>query len=184
MVTAQDILAFWFVETDKSFHFKKSDAFDALIRSRFEDYAIELAANMEASPHEWEASPETSLALIIALDQFPRNMYRNTPAAFAWDVKAQRVTKAMIEKGWDLKIEQSRRAFVYMPLMHSEMIADQDLCVDLVDRRLNDQNTLKHAKAHRDVIRQFGRFPHRNEVLGRQSIEAEIIFLENGGYRP
>ena len=184
MITANDILSFWFVETDKSFHFKKSDAFDAKIRGRFEDMSIRLAAEIRQPPHDWEQSPESTLALIIALDQFPRNMYRDTPAAFAWDEMACAIAKRLIDKGWDLKIKQDRRAFAYMPLMHSENLSDQNLCVDLVDKRLNDEGTLKHARAHRDVIKQFGRFPHRNEILGRKSTTQEDAFLSGGGYSP
>ena len=90
----------------------------------------------------------------------------------------------MTDKGWDLKIDQSRRAFVYMPFMHSEKMAVQNESVRLIDMRLEDANTLHHAKEHRKVIERFGRFPHRNEILGRQSSIEESAFLKNGGYSP
>lgn len=132
----------------------------------------------------WDAQPDSSLALIIALDQFPRNMYRGTKAAFAFDNAALTQASAMVEKGWDLKIDQSRRAFVYMPYMHSEDMAAQNECVRLMDSRLDNANNLHHAKEHRKVIERFGRFPHRNAVLGRESTAEETAFLKSGGYAP
>lgn len=124
------------------------------------------------------------MALIIALDQFPRNIYRGTKAAFAFDEAALQHAKVMTDKGWDLKIDQSRRAFVYMPFMHTEDITAQDNCVRLMDARLDNANNLHHAKEHRKVIERFGRFPHRNAILGRESTAEEIAFLKSGGYAP
>ena len=158
----------------------QSDAFDALVRQNFEDTAVTLAVDGS----DWEEAPEHHLALIIALDQFPRNMYRGTPAAFAWDAKALASAKRAVGKGWDLKTAQDQRAFIYMPYMHAENLDDQNECVRLVDSRLNDESTLHHAKEHRKLIERFGRFPHRNEFLGRISTEEEIRFLKNGGYNP
>lgn len=132
----------------------------------------------------WQSSPESSLALIIVLDQFPRNMYRGTKAAFAWDTKALAAAQAVIDKGWDLKTPQDRRAFIYMPFMHAEDLQAQNQCVSLVDSRLDDPSTLHHAKEHRKLIKRFGRFPHRNAVLGRKSTDAEMRFLNKGGYSP
>ncbi len=180
----QDVLSFWFKEAGPKAWFTKSDAFDAGVRERFEILAIKLAAETAKLPHNWEDRPESSLALIIALDQFPRNMYRDTPAAFAWDELALESAKRMIEKGWDLKTPQERRSFIYMPFMHSESLTDQDRCVELVNSRLNDESTLHHAKAHRDVIKRFRRFPHRNIILGRPSSPEETEYLKNGGYAP
>ncbi len=111
-------------------------------------------------------------------------MYRDTPAAFAWDHLALAVAGRMVDKGWDVKIDQARRAFVYMPFMHAEDIKAQNECVRLVDARLNDSSTLHHAKEHRKVIDRFGRFPHRNDILGRHSTPEEISFLKSGGYAP
>ncbi len=185
MQSPEDILEFWFEETDKKNWFKASDAFDSEIRSRFETKAVNLASSLlMAEPHPWEANPEDWLALIIALDQFPRNMYRNTPGAFAWDDLALKVARRMVKDFQDLKIPQERRAFIYMPFMHSEDIVMQNKCVELCDARLDDESTLFHAKAHRKLIEQFGRFPHRNEILGRDSTSAEIAFLKDGGYAP
>lgn len=179
-----DILTFWFAEAGPQKWYKKSDAFDAEIIERFEDTAINLAAKTAKGPHAWEGRVDSSLALIIALDQFSRNMYRDTPAAFAWDRAARDVTKRMIEKGWDLSLSQDRRAFVYMPLMHAEDIDDQNLCVEMMDKRIDASSSLHHAKAHRELIERFGRFPHRNEILGRESTDEEVQFLASGGYAP
>lgn len=181
---AKEVLTFWFEETEPKFHFNATPAFDSEIRYRFEDMAIEQAAIASKGAHPWEASPETMLALAITLDQFPRNMYRGTSAMFEWDAYLLPLIKKMIERNDDLKIPISRRSFIYMPLMHSEKLSDQDQCVQLVDQRLENENTLFHAKAHRKLIRQFGRFPHRNELLGRSSKSEEIQYLNDGGYKP
>lgn len=185
MKNAQDILTFWFNETPKKNWFQATAAFDSEIRQRFENTATNLAAELsKKKPHAWEAQVESSLALILALDQFPRNMYRETPGAFAWDGLALGVASRMVEKGWDLKTDQSQRAFIYMPFMHSEEMTAQNKCVDLCDSRLEDDNTLHHAKEHRKVIKQFGRFPHRNAILKRESTAEEKQFLAKGGYSP
>ena len=173
-------MKFWFEETGPKHWYKKSDAFDADIRRRFETIAIDVATDGSA----WEVSPDSNLALIIILDQFSRNMYRETKAAFAWDDKALASAKRMVDRGWDLKIDQDKRAFIYMPFMHAEDLTVQDDCIRLVDSRLNDPNTLHHAKEHRKVIKRFGRFPHRNTALGRKDTLEERQFLSSGGYRP
>ena len=173
-------MRFWFEETGAKYWYNASDAFDADIRVRFEGAAINLAAG----GHDWEQTPQDMLAKIIALDQFPRNMYRGTTAAFAWDKKALALAKAMSEKGWDLKISQDKRAFIYMPFMHAEDLEAQNICVDMCDSGLDNPDTLHHAIEHRKLIKRFGRFPHRNAVLGRKNTDAEKAFLEGGGYQP
>jgi len=180
IVTPENILTFWFETSGSKRWFQQSDAFDADIRIRFEETTLSLATDING----WDEAPESSLALLIALDQFPRNMYRGTKAAFAFDDKALKQANAMTDKGWDLKIDQSRRAFVYMPFMHAENITAQNECVRLMDMRLNNDNNLHHAKEHRKVIERFGRFPHRNEILGRKNTAEETAFLKSGGYRP
>ena len=130
------------------------------------------------------SSADGALALILTLDQFPRNMFRGTSKAFAWDNSALSVATRMIETGHDRVIPTSQRAFVYMPFMHAENLYAQNRCVELCSDRLEDESTLGHAKAHRELIKTFGRFPHRNEILGRKSTTAEIEFLANGGYSP
>jgi len=179
-VTPNDILTFWFQEAGPKRWFQQSDAFDAEVRLRFEETVLRLAIDAQG----WNESPDDSLALIIALDQFPRNIYRGNKAAFAFDDKALGHAEAMTDKGWDLKIDQSRRSFVYMPFMHAENMKAQNECVRLMDMRLDNANNLHHAKEHRKVIERFGRFPHRNEILGRESTPEEIAFLESGGYAP
>ena len=185
MKTPDQILRFWFSDRAAKHWFKSTDAFDAEIRREFESTAISLAATQAENrrAHPWERqSAEDHLALIIALDQFPRNMYRDTAAAFAWDGFALSAAKRMIERRTDFLLTQDQRPFVYMPYMHSEVLADQEQCVHLADSRLDDDNTLKFAKIHLDIIARFGRFPHRNLSLGRETLSEEKAFLENGGF--
>ncbi len=182
MKTASDILDFWFSDAAKKRWFKSTDAFDATIRMEFEPTAMALAANA-AMREKWEAGgPESHLALILALDQFPRNMYRATSGMFAWDPLALNSAKRLVKNGGDLRLNQSQRSFVYMPYMHSEDLADQEACIALCDARLDDDNTLKFAIIHRDIIAKYGRFPHRNEILGRDMAEGEQAFLDDGGF--
>ena len=181
----EDILKFWFSERAAKHWFRSTDAFDAIIRLEFEQTAMSLAAQQaeQNSPHHWETlTPEAHLALIIALDQFPRNMYRETPAAFAWDKYALSAAKRMIERKSDIHLSQEQRPFAYMPYMHSELLADQEECVRLSDARLQDEGTLRAAKTHRDIIAKFGRFPHRNPILGRETLPEEQAFLDRGGF--
>jgi len=180
-----DILRFWFSDRAAEQWYASSDAFDAEVRREFEATAIKLAADQigARAAHPWEEqTPQAHLALIIALDQFPRNMYRHTPAAFAWDGYARKVSKRMVDRKTDIHLTQTQRPFVYMPLMHSEALADQERCVQLCDVRLEDGNTLKFAEIHRDIIARFGRFPHRNETLGRKTSPEEQTFLDEGGF--
>ena len=185
---AQDILTFWFEDIEPRLWFNPNDGFDALIRQKFETLAIGLSAQMpdisQKNPHIWESALDSHFALIIALDQFPRNMYRGTAASFAWDEKALMTAQRFVQKGWDLKLAQNRRAFAYMPYMHAEDLTMQDECVHLVDSRLDDESTLFHAKAHRKLIAEFGRFPYRNAILGRDSTPQEISYLKSQNYRP
>ncbi|MGB0907653.1 MAG: DUF924 family protein [Maricaulaceae bacterium] len=185
MITPERIIEFWFEQSGPQHWFKQSDAFDAEIRREFETSAVALAAETGRKPtHKWEETRHGTLALLIALDQFPRNMYRGTKAAFTWDHLALGVAVRATDKGEDLKTEQNRRSFFYMPFMHSEDIAMQQRCVELIDSRLDNASTLHHAKEHRRVIERFGRFPHRNKILGRASTSEEVSFLNNGGYSP
>ena len=185
MKSPEDILTFWFSERAAKQWFRTSDAFDAEIRLEFETTALAIAADqaMDNVVHDWEKqSPEAHLALIIVLDQFSRNMYRFTAAAYAWDEYALRSAKRMIALRNDIHLSQKQRPFAYMPFMHSENLADQDECVRLSDVRLKADGTLKAAKTHRDIIAKFGRFPHRNAVLGRETLPEEKAFLEGGGF--
>lgn len=179
------ILRFWFSERVKKHWFKSTDAFDSEIRRTFETLAMDVAAQqaVQNSEHDWERlSPQAHLALIITLDQFPRNMYRETPAAFAWDEFALTAAKRMVARRTDFLLSQDQRPFVYMPYMHSENETDQDECVRLCESRLDELNTLKFAHIHRDIIVGFGRFPHRNKILGRGTLPEEQAFLDAGGF--
>jgi uncharacterized protein (DUF924 family) len=185
MITVSTILDFWFKEAGAKKWYNGGDAFDAQVRNKFEDFAIDAAAQLRQSGHhDWEDKAEPLLALIIAMDQFPRNMYRGTKGAFAFDDLALHLAKKAVDTGLDLKIPQERRAFVYMPFMHSESLLNQDECVRLCDMCLENASSLHHAKEHRKLIRKFGRFPHRNAIFGRESTPEEAAFLASGGYSP
>ena len=171
------ILDFW-REAGPEKWFAKDEAFDAEIRRRFLA-EVEAAARGELSA--WEATPEGVYALLLLLDQFPRNLYRGSPQAFAADPLALAVAERAIARGFDQAFENPERRFIYMPLMHSEDLADQQRCVALCEAA-DDPEGVHNAVVHRDIIRDFGRFPHRNPVLGRQSSAVERRFLDDGGF--
>ncbi len=165
------VLGFWFGLTDEQ-HWRRDAELDAEIARRFEGLWQEQKGR---AAEELAGSPEQALAAIILFDQFPRNMFRDDPRAFATDGLAQAVAKAAIERGYDRQIAPERRHFFYLPLEHSEELADQERCVELFERLGNDRY-LEHARQHHDVIARFGRFPHRNAVLGRESSAEERAF--------
>ena len=175
--SAADILSFWqSAGYDKWFN--KDTAFDATVREQFlATYEAAAAGRL----NDWEATPDSALALVIVLDQFPRNMFRGSPQSWATDPMARNITKRALDQGFDKKVPEALRAFFYLPLMHSETIEDQQQCVALY-QALGDENSLKYAKIHEDIIRRFGRFPHRNSVLGRDTTPEEKAFLESGGF--
>lgn len=185
MKTPDEIIRFWFSARVAKLWYKSTDAFDAEIRREFESTALDIATQqaVKKRPHKWEKqSPEAHLALIIALDQFPRHMYRQTVAAYAWDGFALACAKRMIARKTDILLSQDQRDFAYKPFMHSENLADQEESVRLCDARLNGDGTLKFARNHRDIIARFGRFPHRNAILGRDNSPEEQTFLDEGGF--
>jgi uncharacterized protein (DUF924 family) len=139
---------------------------------------------MEGKFSLWLTYPSGALAYCILLDQFSRNMFRGQAKAFSADRGALAAAKSAIHYKWDLRIDEPARQFFYLPLMHSENLPDQDRCVRLMKTRLQDtgDSSLEHAKAHREVIRMFGRFPFRNETLSRPYTDPERMFSENGGY--
>ena len=139
---------------------------------------------MEGKFSLWLTYPSGALAYCILLDQFSRNMFRGQAKAFSADRGALAAAKSAIHYKWDLRIDEPARQFFYLPLMHSENLPDQDRCVRLIKTRLQDTggSSLEHAKAHREVIRMFGRFPFRNDALSRPYTDPERIFSENGGY--
>ncbi|TYO85024.1 DUF924 family protein [Oceanicella actignis] len=179
--TPQEILEFWLNDVGEKRWYEASDDLDEAVRRRFS--GAWRAARLGAFDH-WLVDPSSALALIILLDQFPRNMFRDRPQAFAADERALRLAKLAIARGHDLRVPEPARQFFYLPLMHSEAIADQDRCVRLVAARMPQSRArnLPHARAHREVIRRFGRFPFRNAALGRASTPEEEAYLAAGGY--
>ena len=174
-VTPSELVSFW-RDAGPERWFKKDEAFDAEIRSRYE------TAHMAAARREldvWAETSEGALALLLLLDQFPRNMYRGTAHQFATDPLALRMAVAAIEAGHDAATEPELRSFFYLPFEHSESLADQERAVQLTSF---DPEALKWAVIHRDIIARFGRFPHRNAALGRDTREDEAAFLAAGGF--
>ena len=177
----QDILIFW-RNAGPSQWFAAKPAFDEAIRLKFEP-VHQAAARGEYDA--WRDEAEGALALVILLDQFPRNLYRRSGHAFATDPLARAITRQAIARGFDRQAEAQLRPFFYLPFEHSEILADQDegvaLCEALAEET-GDQETLKWARMHRDIIERFGRFPHRNPMLGRATTAAEQVFLDEGGF--
>ncbi|SER97709.1 Uncharacterized conserved protein, DUF924 family [Tranquillimonas rosea] len=180
MTDADDILRFWLDEVGPKGWYK-GEELDTPVRDRFEG-AWKKAT--EGAFSLWLTYPSGTLAYIILTDQFPRNMFRGTAKAFSTDRIALAAAKMAISKGWDKKIDEPARQFFYLPLMHSENLCDQDRCVRLMLTRMPETGAenLLHAKAHREVIRRFGRFPFRNEALSRPGRPGEASFLDEGGY--
>ncbi len=174
---AAAVVAFW-REAGPSQWFAKDDAFDRRFRARF-IAAHEAAARGELAG--WADSADGSLALVILLDQFPRNSFRGTARMYATDGHARLVADAAIKAGHDLVFDHALAKFFYLPFAHSEDLTDQERSVALV-RRLGGPD-LSHALGHRDIVRRFGRFPHRNPILGRNTTPAEQHYLETGGFK-
>ena len=178
-VAPADILAFW-RDAGPDRWYKRDDAFDAELRRRF------LALWQNASAGElssWETSDDGALALVIVLDQFPRNMFRGDARTYASDGLAREVAHRAVSRGVDARIDPALREFLYLPLMHSEHLPDQLRCIEL-SRAAGHAENLKWAEHHADIIRRFGRFPHRNRLLGRPTTAEEQAFLNDGGFSP
>jgi uncharacterized protein (DUF924 family) len=175
--TPAEVVAFW-REAGPQRWYDQDPAFDSLIASRFLTLH-EAAARGDCAA--FEDTAQGALALLILFDQFPRNMFRGTARAFATDALARAVADRAIARGFDAASEPMLRMFFYLPFMHSETLADQDRCVALAGA-LGDQNQLRYAIEHRDIIARFGRFPHRNRTLGRHTTAAEQKFLDDGGF--
>ena len=173
---AREVVAFW-AGAGPALWFAKDDAFDRRFRERF-IRLHEAAARGELDG--WSATPVGALALVILLDQFPRNAFRGTPRMYATDAAARRVADAAIAAGHDRIAEGELQRFFYLPFGHSENLSDQDRAVELCGR-LGGRD-LAQAEHHRDIVRRFGRFPHRNAILGRPMTTAEEEYLANGGY--
>jgi uncharacterized protein (DUF924 family) len=168
---------FWFTEVGRTRWFVKDEALDRTIRERFEP----LLGSVSAVPAaELAATARTGLAAVLVLDQFPRNMFRGSARMFAYDAQALALSRELLDRGHDRALEVDERLFVYLPFEHSERLADQERAVALVEA-LGDPGYLRFAEAHRDIVRRFGRFPHRNDVLGRPSTAEETAFLASPG---
>ena len=172
-----EIVAFW-REAGHAKWFGKDDAFDETLREQFG--ALHFAAS-RGELSDWAETADGALALLILLDQVPRNIFRGSAHSYATDPLAKSIAETAIAKGHDQALEQSLRCFFYLPFEHSEALEDQDRSVALCAAN-TDADTLKWAEDHRDIIRKFGRFPHRNEALGRATTEAEAEFLKEGGF--
>jgi uncharacterized protein (DUF924 family) len=173
---AHEVVDFWRIAGSEKW-FAKDPAFDAAFRNRFLDLH-EMAARGDLEL--WSASSEGALALAILLDQFPRNAFRGTPRMYATDTQAHRVARMAIAAGHDRSVSKDLRLFLYLPFAHSENLADQDRSVEL--NRLLGPSCELNARRHRDVVTRFGRFPHRNCILGRKMTNAEQDFLDAGGF--
>ena len=176
-VEPADILAFW-REVGRERWYKRDDAFDAEVRRRY------LALWQQAGDGElssWEATDDGALALTIVLDQFPRNMFRDDSRTYASDALALAVASRAIARGADQRIDATLLEFLYMPFMHSEHLPDQLRCIELF-RNAGNTETLKYAEDHAGIVARFGRFPHRNLILGRTTTPEEQAFLDAGGF--
>ncbi|HYC16148.1 MAG TPA: DUF924 family protein [Pseudolabrys sp.] len=177
VASAADVVSFW-QEAGPDRWFTKDADFDRQIRERFFD-TYEAAAAGKLSG--WEQSAQGALALLILLDQFPRNMFRGDARAFATDPLARAITAGAIIRGFDSQVPKGLRGFFYVPFEHSEDLADQERCIAL-NKAIGDADNLKWAEIHADIIRRFGRFPHRNAALGRTTTPEEQTFLDGGGF--
>jgi uncharacterized protein (DUF924 family) len=172
-----DILGFWFDELTPKQHFAKDTALDALIRTRF-GATLQAAARGELQP--WRTDAPGRLAEIIVLDQFPRNIHRDTPQAFACDALALGLARELVAQGLDRALPLPQRAFVYIPYMHSEDLGAHTEALPLFSQP-GLENNLHFLHRHTEIIRRFGRYPHRNAVLGRASTPEELAFLQQPG---
>ena len=172
--TPPEIVTFW-REAGPDKWYADDQAFDLAVRSRF-FAAYEAAARGGLAA--WEESAEGALALVLLFDQFPRNMFRGEARAFATDAMAHAVADRALARGFDQATDSTMRPFFYLPFMHSEALVDQDRCVGLYEA-LGDAEQLRYAREHRDVIKTFGRFPHRNRALGRSTTQPEQEFLDD-----
>lgn len=187
MTTPRDVLEFWFAPAARPLWFEKDKDFDGQIRSRF-GAAVHAAQMGELDG--WQHSPETTLGLLLLLDQFSRNIHRGSAKAYLGDERARQIADRAIARGFDQQLEFQRRQFFYFPFEHSENLADLQKAVRLFTAAVDSAapadrdaaaGQLDYAHRHRIIIERFGRYPHRNEALGRPSTEAEIDFLRGPG---
>jgi uncharacterized protein (DUF924 family) len=174
-ITPSEILEYWYSEDMRKYWFSSYPALDREIRARYEKI---WKAAKKGELDKWQSSPDGCLALVIVLDQFPLNMYRGEAKSFSTESLAIEIARYAIKTGFDKEINQSMLSFLYMPFMHSENLDDQNLSVKLfTDTGL--KSNIQFAEHHRDIIRRFGRFPHRNKALSRMSTADEIAYLNS-----
>lgn len=173
-ITPQNIIHFWFVENGSEQWFQKNTEFDECIRTKFHTVYDDALHGKTAG---WRTTPEGRLAEILILDQFARNMFRGTPQAFAGDQKALALAKDAVATGDDTRLDSTQRQFVYMPFMHSESREVHAEAVALFEKLGNPQ-ALTYELMHKEIIDRFGRYPHRNSILGRASTSEEVEFLK------
>ena len=175
--SSQDVLAFWFEESKPEQWYRKDPAFDDAIRDRFETTIV---AALAGRLDKWAEDAAGCLALILLLDQFTRNIYRDTPRAFSGDEMALALSLRCLDRGFIAHETQTWRQFMLMPMMHCEELEIQDRSIPLFEEHTNPM-THEYAIRHRDIIARFGRFPHRNAILGRPSSDEELEFLTQPG---
>lgn len=177
----QEILDFWFKKNSKRW-FEKSESFDQEIKEKFKAIHLELNSGKH---QDWKSDPHSLLAMIIVLDQFSRNMFRNDKRSFTSDPLAKSLAELAIKKGFDKKLTPVERAFVYLPFEHSEELSDQEKSLELFNllKQIDEKYDFyfEYAKKHHEIILRFGRFPHRNKILERNSTSEEIEFLKQKG---
>lgn len=171
----QDILDFWFAEATRKKWFNSTTEFDQQIREKYQ--ALWQAAR-DGELVDWQDSAAGALALVILLDQFPLNMFRDKPESFSTEAMSREVAAQAIEAGLDQHMDDQQKAFLYLPFMHSEDLQDQNRSVALFEQA-GLMDNLKWAKHHRDIVQRFGRFPHRNSILGRNSSQDELAYLNS-----
>ena len=175
--TAAEVLEFWFAAATQPNWFARSEAFDARVRDALGPLHAQAArGELDA----WASDPRGALALVLLLDQAPRNLHRGSADAFASDPRALKHARAVVDAGHDTHLSELERLFLYLPFEHSESLADQDRCIELT-RALPSPQWLDYAEKHRAIIARFGRFPHRNAILGRESTPEELEFLKQPG---
>jgi len=176
-VRPQDILSFW-RDAGEERWYRKDAAFDEAIRARYLEVWEQASAGKLSS---WETSDEGALALVIVLDQFPRNMFRDDTKTYCSDALAREVASRAIARGADSRVDAALREFFYLPFMHSEYLPDQEHCLELA-RSYGEEEFARDAEQHAEIICRFGRFPHRNAIMGRSTTAQEQAFLDAGGF--
>ncbi len=171
----QNIIDFWFSEQTKPLWFNSTSEFDTLLKEKYLDIYTD-AKTLKLK--DWQAQPLGALALVIILDQFPLNMFRGKPQSFETEALSRDIAEQAVNQGFDAELTTEQKAFLYMPYMHSENLADQEQSLILFNQEGLEDN-LRFAQHHYEIVKQFDRFPHRNKILGRENTEAEIEYLNS-----